>query len=102
MDMGRVRKNYRVCDVHFDDNSKFQTYHNRTNLKYGSIPILYIYLVRRVRIKISDDRFSCDFVLTGQKSNQPIDFRVETVAIHQLRYSMVDSIFLFLLDYYHY
>ncbi|XP_063907428.1 uncharacterized protein LOC135125702 [Zophobas morio] len=37
-----IRRNYRVCDIHFDENSKFVSCHNRTNLKVGSIPNLQL------------------------------------------------------------
>jgi hypothetical protein len=37
-----VQKHYRVCDVHFDEQSKFPFNRNRTNLKVGSIPCLHL------------------------------------------------------------
>mgnify|MGYP005984389365 FL=1 len=37
-----IRRNYRVCDIHFDENSKFVSCHNRANLKVGSIPNLQL------------------------------------------------------------
>jgi hypothetical protein len=36
------RKNYRVCDVHFHEDTKFLVKNNRTNLKRGSIPSLFL------------------------------------------------------------
>ncbi|CAH0556719.1 unnamed protein product [Brassicogethes aeneus] len=37
-----IRKNYRVCDKHFSEKSKFPAYKNRTNLKYRSVPDLLV------------------------------------------------------------
>ncbi|KAJ3617846.1 hypothetical protein MTP99_006936 [Tenebrio molitor] len=37
-----VQKYYRVCDVHFDEQSKFPDNRNRTNLKVGSVPRLHV------------------------------------------------------------
>ncbi|CAH1378368.1 unnamed protein product, partial [Tenebrio molitor] len=36
--IAQVYKSYRLCDLHFDLDTKFPTFHNRTNLKKGSIP----------------------------------------------------------------
>lgn len=38
-DIATVRKGYRVCDDHFEESAKFTDNKNRTNLKYGSIPL---------------------------------------------------------------
>ncbi|XP_030750796.1 uncharacterized protein LOC115878423 [Sitophilus oryzae] len=38
----KIRKTYRVCDRHFSEGSRFKTHHNRTNLKHGSVPDLYV------------------------------------------------------------
>jgi hypothetical protein len=37
-----VQKYYRVCDVHFDEQSKFPDNRNRTNLKVGSVPRFHV------------------------------------------------------------
>lgn len=36
------RQKFRVCDIHFTEDSKFQSSHNRTNLKYTAVPKLHL------------------------------------------------------------
>ncbi|KAK4885341.1 hypothetical protein RN001_001612 [Aquatica leii] len=41
--MAKIRRGYQICDKHFSEDEKFISNHNRTNLKYGSVPDLYLH-----------------------------------------------------------
>ncbi|XP_030751773.1 uncharacterized protein LOC115879217 [Sitophilus oryzae] len=38
----RKRHNFRICDIHFSEDSKFAMVRNRTNLKFTAVPTLYL------------------------------------------------------------
>lgn len=38
----RQRHKFRVCDVHFTEDSKFAVCRNRTNLKHNAVPTLLL------------------------------------------------------------
>lgn len=40
--MDHVRKTYRICDMHFSDDAKFESHHNRSCLKVDCVPSQYL------------------------------------------------------------
>ncbi|KAK9736454.1 hypothetical protein QE152_g12479 [Popillia japonica] len=40
--MDYVRKTYRICDMHFSDDAKFESHHNRNCLKVDCVPSQYL------------------------------------------------------------
>ncbi|KAL1513479.1 hypothetical protein ABEB36_002885 [Hypothenemus hampei] len=70
------RKKFRICDIHFAENSKVGTNRNRTTLKYNAVPTMHL--------KSAMSMFEHAPTITSMDHN--IDIR-ESTSLPRLQYS---------------
>jgi hypothetical protein len=88
-----VQKYYRVCDVHFDEQSKFPDNRNRTNLKVGSVPRFHV--PGKYNFNMFDNSLLDVEVASSEIEDVPgkyaIFFRISDCAKNVVGYSKCDN-----------